>query len=122
MKTNDQKESSGKLKKEKTKTKKSSLGSKDEKSVDRRMKEKCNICHIECKKIYLKAHIESVHEKIVNYICDVCGRGYYYKFKLVPHLKVRIKFQIVIENTKNYDFRITSISEIKNVKFVVKVM
>lgn len=89
---------------------------------DRHIKEKCNICNIECKKIYMKAHIESVHKKIVNYICDVCGRGYYYKFKLAPHLKVRLlKFKVLIENTKNDFFRVTLTSEIKNVRFVVNV-
>lgn len=32
-------------------------------------------------------HMKSIHEKIPNYTCDICGKGFYVKYKLNVHVK-----------------------------------
>ena len=36
-------------------------------------------------KFYVKRHIETVHEKIENFKCETCGKGFYLEGVLKNH-------------------------------------
>lgn len=39
----------------------------------------CEICNKYLKSCRLRAHIDAVHKKITRFVCDKCGKRFYYK-------------------------------------------
>lgn len=52
-----------------------------------KMKFECVVCRKKFSRFSgRKEHIESVHEKVKNFVCDLCGYSSYYKQDLVSHI------------------------------------
>ncbi|XP_063697991.1 zinc finger protein 778-like [Culicoides brevitarsis] len=50
---------------------------------------KCDFCHKMVVTHHLKEHIQHVHEKIFNFKCDICQKGFRTTTKLREHLMVK---------------------------------
>ena len=49
---------------------------------------------------YVKDHVESVHENIKNYYCDLCSYANYYDYKLKRHYKTKHNEELSSDLTK----------------------
>ena len=49
---------------------------------------------------HVKDHVESVHENIKNYYCDLCSYANYYDYKLKRHYKVKHNEELSSDLTK----------------------
>ena len=47
----------------------------------------CKICNVELKQSYLKIHMNAVHSKKKEHICETCGKKFYARTGLVGHIK-----------------------------------
>ena len=50
--------------------------------------EKCELCGktFACEK-YLKEHVKATHQKGQPYLCNMCGRAFYYRSAIINHMK-----------------------------------